>query len=74
MIAGYPIFLFLPGLCFLGSGIWLRRRAASMEDSSDLGHRMAEANRTSSTVSIIFGVTMAVIAIPLAVTWHQVLH
>jgi hypothetical protein len=74
LIAGYPIFLFLPGLCFLASGIWFRRRSASLDDGTDLGRRMAEATRTSSTVSIIFGVTMALIAIPLAITWHQVLH
>jgi hypothetical protein len=74
MIADYPIFLFLPGLCFLGSGVWLRRRSASLHDGSDLGRRMAEANRTGSTVSIIFGVTMAIIAGPLVITWHQVLH
>ena len=74
MIAGYPIFLFLPGLFFLAGGLGLRRRATSMADGSDLGRRMAEANRTSSTVSIIFGVTMVIIAVPLAVTWHQVLH
>jgi hypothetical protein len=74
MIADYPLFLFLPGLCFLGSGIWLRRRAVSMEGGSDLGHRVAEANRAGSTVSIIFGVTMAIIAIPPAITWRHVLH
>ena len=74
MIEGYPLFLFLPSLLFLAGGIWLRRRAAEMDDGSDLGRRLAEANRTSSTVSIIFGIAMVVIAVPLAVAWHQVLH
>jgi hypothetical protein len=72
MIAGYPIFLFVPGILFIAGGIWLRGRAAAMDDGSDLGKRMAEANRTSSTVSLIFGATMAILAIPLMVAWHQV--
>ncbi|HVA91760.1 MAG TPA: hypothetical protein VNL71_18190 [Chloroflexota bacterium] len=72
MIAGYPVLLFVPGLLFIVAGIWMRRRAAVLDSGSDLGKRLAAANRTSSTVSIIFGVTMAILAIPLLVVWHQV--
>ena len=72
MIGGYPILLFLPGLLFLAGGLWMRRRASALEDGTDLGKRLAAANRTSSTVSIVFGVTMVLLAIPLIVVWHQV--
>ncbi|HVC82057.1 MAG TPA: hypothetical protein VNL35_16315 [Chloroflexota bacterium] len=71
MIGGYPILLFLPGLLFLAGGIWIRRRAAALDDGSNLGKRVAAATRTSSTVSITFGVTMVLLAIPLIVVWHQ---
>ncbi len=72
MIAGYPILLFVPGLLFIVAGVWMRRRAAALDDGSDLGKRLAAANRTSSTVSIVFGVTVVILAIPLLVVWHQV--
>ncbi|HXT35052.1 MAG TPA: hypothetical protein VN837_05705 [Chloroflexota bacterium] len=35
MIGGYPILLFLPGLLFLAGDIWMRRRAATLDDGRD---------------------------------------
>ncbi len=71
MIDGYAPQIFIPGLLFIAGGLLIRMRANMLDDGSDLGKRLTAANRTSSTMALIFGAALIVIAIPIAITIHS---
>ena len=70
MIDGYAPQIFLLGLLFI-VGLLIRMRANKLDDCSDLGKRLAAANRASSNLALIFGTAVIVIAIPIAITIHS---
>ncbi len=70
MIDGYPPELLIPGLLFIAGGVLIRMRATKLDDGSDLGKRLAAANRTSSNLALIFGGALLVIGIALAIAIH----
>jgi hypothetical protein len=70
MIAKFPPLLLLPGLLFLAAGAYYWWRAAQ-HDTSDLGVRMAVANRTTGNTSILLGCALVVFSVPLIVAIYQ---
>lgn len=65
MIAHFPIVLLIPGLLFIAAGFFYRDRATRMDLESDLGKRMADANRKTGNLSIVLGIILVVVAVPL---------
>ena len=65
MIAHFPIVLLIPGLLFVAAGFFYRDRATRLDLESDLGKRMAEANRKTGNLSIVLGMILLVLAVPL---------
>lgn len=71
MIAHFPVLLLVPGLLFIAGGFFYRDRAARMDLESELGKRMADANRRSGNLSIALGASLVVIAVPLGLVIHS---
>jgi hypothetical protein len=71
MIDHFPVVLLIPGLLFIAAGFFYFSRASSMDDADELGKRMRKANRSTGNLSILFGVVLLVIAVPLGVVIAQ---
>jgi hypothetical protein len=66
MVAHFPIALLAPGLLFILWGWYYRTRAAALNQGGTLGQHMAAANRRAGNVTMVLGLLLLVIAIPLA--------
>jgi hypothetical protein len=66
MIGHFPVTLLIPGLLFIAAGFLMRARALSMDPEQPGGvYRIAYALRSSS-LTIVLGIILLVIALPLA--------
>jgi uncharacterized membrane protein YjjB (DUF3815 family) len=71
MISKVPYIVMLPGIIFMLVGAWYYNRAKSLDDGTELGTRLAKANRSVGNVTIGFGVMLVIVAIPLVVAIKQ---
>ena len=71
MIGHFPIVLLVPGLLFIAAGFFYYSRAANIDDETDLGKRMRIANRSTGNLSIVLGIVLEVIAVPLSLVMTQ---
>jgi hypothetical protein len=71
MISKFPYIVALPGIIFILVGLWYHQRARTLADGTELGTRLAKANRSVGNVTIAFGGMLVVVAIPLIVAIRQ---
>ena len=73
MIAHFPIGLLIPGLLFVAVGFFYRDRAAHADPASELGKRMAAANRRTGNMAIVMGVILLIVAVALGIAIQSLL-
>jgi hypothetical protein len=66
MIGHFPATLLIPGLLFLAAGFLNRARARSMDRESPGGVQLVASTLKSANLTIILGIVLLAIAIPLA--------
>jgi hypothetical protein len=71
MISKFPYIVALPGIIFIVVGVWYHQRAKALDDGTELGTRLAKANRSVGNVTMAFGAMLVVVAIPLIVAIRQ---
>jgi hypothetical protein len=71
MISQFPYIVMAPGILFILVGVWYYQRAKKLDDGTELGTRLAKANRSVGNVTIVFGAMLVVVALPLIVAIKQ---
>lgn len=67
MIGHFPVLLMIPGLLFIAGGFFYYSRAAGMSDESELGTQLAKGNRRTGSLSLILGIILLVVSVPLGI-------
>lgn len=73
MIGHFPVTLLLPGLLFMAAGFFNRGRAKAMDQESAISKRIAESTMKSANLSIMLGMILLTISIPLALMIRSML-
>jgi hypothetical protein len=71
LISPFPYLVLLPGLIFIVVGLWYLRRARLLNNGTDLGTRLAKANRSLGNTTMLFGAMLVIVAIPLMIAIRQ---